>query len=68
MARSATDVCFVLASPLKLGVRTFNAGDLPTRTVTADGTTYRCEWHEGLMATVVTKVGKANQWQPTKQQ
>ena len=59
MASHAYDVFYVLAEPIRRGVRAIQGCDTPTRTETADGTTYRCDWSPELRAAVVTRVGRA---------
>lgn len=61
MARRDQFTFYALASlPTVRGTRLLHYSDTPTRTVTADGTTYRCELAAALGAVVVTKVGRAN--------
>ena len=58
MARLDQFTFFALASlPAVRGTRLLHFSDTPTRTETADGTTYRVEFDAVLGCAVVTKVG-----------
>lgn len=59
MARCGGHLYYVVASAgAPHGARFIGGYDLPTRTVTRDGTTYRCEWSAHAGAVALTKVGK----------
>ena len=57
MARHGGETFYLVAAdPAAHGARLLAGCDVPTRTVTADGSTWRCEWVAVAGAVAVTQV------------